>query len=403
MKYIDPNKLYKPVGNQIDIVPNNATYNYGSKIDDLICYIFDKEFFCKCVSIPNVLKKVTHITEMWPKDVFPIFMSMFESTFDHPQTLHMIVNGKHVLFNTNLFMNLKEKVHGIILHEVPFTQVQVYKQQMPTIHFFQNVLVDGKGMIHGMERKNWDEMIKQMQFGDKWKSENLIKQNVLSKFPDFVQTFYIKFFDSIKDENSPVQFMICSENENHLITYFNSVGVFDNQNEKMLLLTQEIIEDEAIEAIVPEKAIIYNLHTEMEQCIICRRVKILLPEYYKDFYARNVVNYIHSVEPLLHPSQRLPWLGRRGMLGHQNEDCLNIIHKEGVPSCIQVWEKPRRFNINRKAVLKFKSSVCKICCNEWHWLLSSIQSDHIVATPTTTETSNTLFYESETFENVSSE
>jgi hypothetical protein len=405
MKYIDPNKLYKPSNNKIDIIPNNVNYDYGSKIDHMVCYIFDKQLFCKCISVPNALEKITHVTEMWPKDVYPMFVSMFESTFDQPQTLHMIVNGTHVLFNTNLFLNLKEKVHGIILHEIPYTQVQVYRRQTPSFHFFQNILMDEKGVIHGMERKNWDDMIKKMRFGDKWMSENLIKQNVLSKFPDFTQTFYSKIFSSIKDENSPVQFMICSENDNHLITYFNSVGVFDNKNEKMLLLTQEIIENETIDAIVPEKAIIYNLHTEMDQCIICRRVQLLLPEYYKDFYARNVVNDIHSVEPLLHPTQRLPWLGRRGMLGHQYEDSLNVITKEGIPNCIQVWEKPQRFNITQRVVKKYKASVCKICCNEWHWLLSKIINENIEATPTTTTTekSNTLFYESETFENVSSE
>jgi hypothetical protein len=410
MKFIDPNKLYKKSGNKIDIIPSNHSYNYGNKIDNMICYIFDKELFCKCISTPKLLTKITHISEMWPKDVFPIFISLLETTFDQPQTLHIIINGIHVLFTTHLLMSLKEKVQGVIMNEIPYSQVELFKQPTPVFHFFQNILIDRHGVIHGMERNNWDNMIKQMHFTDKWKSENLLNQNVLKHFPEDVNEFYIQLFNSIQQGDSAVQFMICSVNDNTLISYFNSVGVFDNGSEKKLLVTQEVIDEEVMTVEIPEKTIIYNLHNVMDQCIVCKRVRLQLSDYYKDYYARNIGKDIHSIEPLLHPSQKLPWLGRRGILGYQHEECQRIIKTDGVHDCIQVWELPQKYNIINHIVKKFKPSVCKICCEEWQWLLLTINKNLNTSSPKTSRSNETMgstnsskYFESENQEIVSPE
>jgi hypothetical protein len=324
------------------------------------------------MSVPRALKRITHISEMFPSDVIPIFIQLFAQTFEQPQTMHIRINGVHVLFTTNLFLDLKEKVCGIVLHEVPFSLVEIYKAPKPKVHFFQNILIDSKGVIQGMERKNWDKMISRMELPTEWYSNNILRTNILSLLPSCAEIFFKDFYGKIQNVDSTVQFMIQTEYNNHSVIIFNSVSVFDESEEKRLLFTQEIAEEDEIEPVLPENAIIYNLNGLMEQCLICRRVRIWLPEYYKDFYSRHVVNYIHSIEPMLHPNNNLPLMGKRGSVGHQHESALSVIKEHGVPNYIKVWEKPKRFNITHRVVREFKPKLCKICHDEWQWLSLSL-------------------------------
>jgi len=368
MKYKDPNHLYKPSNNIVEILPPTKKHNYQHSPNTIICYVYDREYFCKSSSVPSLIQKPTHLKDMLPNEIVPIFNRLFDSTFSKSQQLHLCINGKHVLFSTSLFLDSNGKIYGIIMHECMYSQVELLIIQTPKLHFYQNILFDETGMIYGMERNSWDWMIRNLEISRKWFSQNIIHKNILKVLPAFATECFRQLFDNLHKYEATIQFMVYSEYKEHALTFLNSVGCFQN-NVKMLLLTQEIVEEVEIESINPENMNKYNMNKTLKRCMVCQRVNLTLPIEYKETYKRNIIIYEDTISPLYDNQLNIPVFGKRASIGHQHKNIFE--QKDDQDEFIQVWDRPSKYNIFKEDIQGFDLDFCPICRDEWRFLFSS--------------------------------
>jgi hypothetical protein len=361
-------KYFKISDNNIQIMSNRITFNYGHEIDKLVCYIFDREYFCKSISTVHLIKPI-HLQELFPIEVLPIFVKLFNATIENSQFLHLIVNGKHIYYTTNVYSNEQKRTVGIILHELPFSQVELLSMKKLPKYYYQNILFDKQGVIFGMDKNSWDNMITVLKLPHS-KCDDIIHNDFFIKLPPFTREIFNKLFSHLQRIQNPLQFIIFCQVGDHRITFLNNMSNFQN-NIDMVLLTQEVLDETEIINVKKKQTTIYNLEETLERCLICNRCKILIASEDADTYLKNVIKYEKYILPMYDNNLNLPIFGKRSYNNTQNEGIFDTVDiKE---HRLYVWDKLSLFNITEKD-LSFKFSFCPICRDEWVYYLKSLKS-----------------------------
>lgn len=362
------NKYFKPSDNNIQIMSNRITFNYGHELDKLVCYVFDREYFCKAISDIKLANPI-HLTEIFPAEVLPIFTRLFDATVESTQFLHLIINGKHVYYTTNLYYNEQRRIVGIILHELPFSQVELLTMKKLPKYYYQNILFDKQGIIYGMDKNSWDNMINVFKLPHS-KCDEIIHKDFFANLAPFTRTIFNKLFAQLQRLQQPLQFIIFCQMNDHRITFLNNMSTFQN-NIEMVLLTQEVLDENEIIIVKKKNIVIYNLEDTIERCLICNRCRVKIATEDADAYLRNVIKYEKYIMPIYDNNLNLPIFGKRAYNNTQNQKIFDDIDNNS--HRLFVWDKLSVFNIPQKS-LDFQYTFCPICHDEWIYYLKSIQS-----------------------------
>lgn len=360
------NKFFKSTDNHIQIMSNRMTFNYGHELDKLVCYVFDREYFCKAISDAKLSNPI-HLTDIFPAEVLPIFTKLFDSTIESTQFLHLIINGKHVYYTTNLYYNEQRKIVGIILHELPFSQVELLAMNKLPKYYYQNILFDKEGIIYGMDKNSWDNMINVFKLPHS-KCDEIIHKDFFANLPAFTRVIFNKLFAQIQRIQQPQQFIILCQINDHRITFLNNMSTFQN-NIEMVLLTQEVLDENEITIVKKKNTTIYNLEERMERCLICNRCKIKIATEDANAYLKNVIKYEKYIMPIYDNNLNLPIFGKRAYDNIQNQTIFDDVDNNN--HRLFVWDKLSMFNIPTKTI-EFQLTFCPICHDEWKYYMRSL-------------------------------
>ena len=222
---------YKEEDNILEIDKRLHTYEYEFKLNKISYYIFDKELNCIYISDFD-LKKKKPLKDIFPTDLINFFQSMLTNTLIRNQILHVNLNNNHILFTTNNFMDHLDKIIGVMLYEIPFSQVQLLPL-LHTIDYFHipiNCIVDITGNIVAMEQTNWERFLDEYinianlpnDYMNSWRSDKIIHSNIFSSFTDKeTRIIYYRIFKYlINTESPPFRFCvnyICESIERKLL------------------------------------------------------------------------------------------------------------------------------------------------------------------------------------------
>jgi hypothetical protein len=155
-----PNTPFKKA-NELLIDKRIASYHYNYDMASMCTYMFNRDLTCSYISSLKNFKGVKTISQVFPKDTQSFMYNLLEMTLMKSQMYHVSLNKRHVLFSTHAFYDHNNIIIGIIMHEIPFTNVQNLCDVQDKTEFSSPVhfVIAENGHIHAMETVKWEVLV----------------------------------------------------------------------------------------------------------------------------------------------------------------------------------------------------------------------------------------------------
>lgn len=390
--------LYKKKGNTLQIDQRIKTYDYEFQMDYITSYVFDRDLHCIFCSYTSK-KKTPTLKDVFPADLVDFMEMLVRNSFVKAQMIHVKLNENHVLFSTNQLIDHTNRIMGIIVYEIPFSNVQTISVLSNT-DFKNNqtkIVLDKDGVIFAIEKYNWDKFVLQTckKIPESFKSMwiNRFKaDNILHK-P------YVDLMDS-EDERGimleliqclmyremfPIRFCKFVTIHAHELKIMVTLSRFVNGNTH-ILMTQDVLEDNEMEkkhpdlfqSIFPELVsnAVISQSARMAMCVYCNRIKQKVDASYMETLKKNVAYYHSNIPPIYDDELEVPNFGRRGKSGQQSYKMLTQQNET-----YNVWmnyEEYSHYNMDKRFFMPesnlFKFVVCDLCKDEWNNFFETLNS-----------------------------
>jgi hypothetical protein len=387
-----PKSIYKQKNNILQIDHRLKTYDYDFKMDGLSYYIFDIEFNCIYATDLDLPVKRSY-TNLFPEDIHDFFDTLFRNTLVKSQMVHVQLNGTHLLYNTNPFIDHMNNIIGIMLYEIPFTQVQSLQieKNYEFLHLQIHYIVNFNGDIFAMEKINWDKFLRSHaldleekdrdDFIEKWKSDNILHKNVF----DYMEGNRIKYIykrlykHMVNVESSPIRFCMFCTSPNFERKLLTTLSRFVD-SQVYILTTYERFEEIESAQICEYLAFPHissasnkdiNKINVYELCSFCKRIEVPTSEKEIDPFAKHVVYYNRNIPPVYENEINLPFFGKRGSMGQQSFKILTTNKNKKGNKIFSVWMTMEEWKNSEDRILAIKSkiyikyTVCDLCLDEW--------------------------------------
>jgi hypothetical protein len=388
------NSIYKAKNNILQIDHRLKTYDYEFKMDAISFYIFDIEFNCIYATDFDLPKKKP-FSSIFPEDVSDFFDTLLKNTLVKSQMVHVQLNDSHILFNTNPFIDHLNNTIGVMLYEIPFTQVQTLQTEKiyEFLHLQIHYILSIDGDIFAMEKLNWDKFLKthlldlpeekRDDFFEQWKSDNVLHKNVFN-FMDGERIKYIYkrlYKHMVVVESSPIRFCMFCTSQNYDRKVLTTLSRFVDSKVYVLTTYERFEESELSQTCdyltYPHVCTAKNNNKNIEDinvytiCSFCKRLEVPISEREIDSFAKHVIYYNRNIPPIYENEINLPFFGKRGNMGQQSFKILTSNRTSKGSKMFSVWMSMVEWKksedgvsvIKEKVYIKY--GVCDLCIDEW--------------------------------------
>ena len=381
------NAPYKLKNNILQIDQRIKTYDYEFKMNAICLYVFDMELNCTHSSDLDVTFKKP-LSYIFPEDVCYFFETLLKNTLTKPQMVHVNLNGTHLLYSTNTILDHTNNHIGIMLYQMPFTQVQTL-QTMQKYDFLRkqiNYIVELNGNIFAMEKLNWDLFIKNCsismhendrnEFYDRWKSDNIIHTNLFDMIEnENTRLIYKRLFKHmITNETSPIRFCMYCNTELLERKLLITLSRFTDST-VYVLITSEIVEETEnnqssaylhFEHVT--KAKLSNKYV-CDVCTFCKRIHVPVTEKELEIFKKHIIYYNNNLPPIYDNDINIPFMGKRGNCGQQSFKLLVKDEKSNTNAKVWMnndeWKASTYIKETSNSTIYIKHGICDLCLDEW--------------------------------------
>jgi hypothetical protein len=391
--------LYKPSDNTLEIEQKLRTFDYSLNLERMTCYVFDNEMRCTYTTRAQ-MKQPTPLAAIFPRELYEFLKTLLQNTFTKTQMVHVKLNDAHVLYSTCQLLDHKNTIIGLILYEVPFTNVQslenMIDKDMKGIE--TKYLLDSTGVIFAIEKLNWDKAVlkKSLRFPalfknrwiERFKSDNILHKSFrLLMDAEKERTHHSLLLKHVVENMChPVRFCRFQDTNDTEMLVMTTFSRFVN-SAIYVLVSNEIIEERVLSANNAKwlNAVMDSgrsverddaMSPSCDVCVYCKRMRQAVDEHQLKNYKNNVVYYHEHLPPLYDEELDVPIFGKRGKSGQQS---FRILEKRTNNNfCVWLdfrqWQLFNRVsNIDVAIRQTYNHTVCCLCCSEWDYFLSSLK------------------------------
>jgi len=363
------NSFYKTSGNVVTIDPRLKTFPYSHQLDKMRCYFFDTKMTCNIATDIPLSRLNSKISDIFPKDMFSFFKNIIENTYSKSQTIHAVVNDYHVLYTSELYVDHKDRILGVIIYEVPFSKVEVFNNETIISQQHASVIIDDNGVVVGIQKNHWDAFMKQIGWNHA-KSDAIHLKYVKDMFDPFGFHVFQSLYSTITEGKEKTMTLLnCTERDNRQLTFLSNFSPFV-MDKVYLLVTIELVDDIEVESIENETIQQQNdINKYIFICSCCNRVLTSVDDSVMDTHKSNVIHYKSIIHPMNDKTYNLPQMGKRGLLGQQSPECL----EKNTDGLYDIWikkKKEKHYSTGNE-----KSTICNICRDEWKYIINLISQE----------------------------
>lgn len=362
-----PFTVYKTSCNKLYIDQRISSYDFELQKDKLEVYIFNIEHMT-CFYMSNMkMRQPCLMQEIFPEDLLGFFETLLKNSLQKPQTVHVKLNDKHVLFTTQNINDPRNKIIGIIIYEIPFSNVQSLRTQRHDE--FQkhivNIIMDKNGVLFAMEKHSWDTFVSRMAIKDsqRYKSNMMLHTSLVNHIPcEFLRNVLLALFNHIleNDDIPPMRFSWYCDDELIQRKMTSTFSKVVNQ-EPYVLLNTEVIGEETFEIPVDYLAYEYKKNG-FPVCLFCKRIKLYITDDEYGQFKHLILNYNKSLPPLYDEETCLPFFGKRSKNNIQSYKSFSS-KPMYVWAGDNMWQSRQKLYSNHPKCIFY--TMCEICHDEW--------------------------------------
>ena len=312
-------KFYKPNNNILTVDGRIESYEFEVDTKQMCTYTFDNDNHCIFISIMGKLTEKKNVEDIFPEDLNDFIFDLIRITkIEINKKIHVVLNEHHILYSCSILQNLTSKHIGVIICELPFTNVQsMTKNILQPANLHIAYIVDSKGDLFGLEKNS-----KEVPFLNSIENKR-IDESIKSNIYDLIQseilkTIFRKLFehlDMITSED--IMFGIFSENESfeqkNQIT-ISKVKILDKNDvnsSSIFLINSEIKSQKKLDYThnASLKTDFIPGYETYKVCTFCK--KINTPMTITPVAERNIVPYEDIIAPIFDNVNNIPLFGRR--------------------------------------------------------------------------------------------
>ncbi len=394
----------KPNGNALQIDTRLTNYDYDVSIENIDTFMFNTDLQCSYVSSfvrshrgsrqsrSSDAHSALTLTVLFPADLVEFFRSFLKSALKKPQTIHVVINDHHILYSSHTYTSHMDDIIGIIMHEIPFTNVQqlVPNRRADVMLIQVHYIVSADGEIFAMETVNWNKLLvnfiennthliedKQV-YQQNLNSDAILHKNIFDIIHSSkIQNVYRTLFNHVMTNNAaPLRFCwYCNTNTTIMKTLTTVSKLLDSK--PFAMITSEVTEKCAQTDEQPAFEYLSYPHffpyvpkppeesNALTVCYFCQRILCAdLSKVEEDQARRNTINSA-IVRPLFDDQLNVPVVGQRGRNGHQS---LRIIDN-ATKSVNHCWMTNKEWCTNKnRCNMKIPyviHDICELCVDEW--------------------------------------
>jgi hypothetical protein len=392
--------IYRPFmkarDNVLKIDHRLEQYEYDMNTNEMNIYVFDKRMTCFVQSTSNHVQKL-HLEQLFPTDLVEFFRTLLENSWKHSQMIHVVLNNKHILYSSLELKGENNEPIGIMLHEIPFSQVQSFASNSSLTGLQVSYVIDKDGVIFAMEKISWDVALRDIissvanqneinMLWSKYNSDAVLHQNIYEYIECAeVRTIIDCLINYVMNvECMPLRFCWYFDSDVTERKMLMSLSRFIDQSSYLLVSSTIIREFRSDypheylsfpnESEKPSEEYEYeteSVRTETESevlnvCSFCKRLQVHVFGTEIEKYKNDFTYYNLYVAPLYDSEKNIPAFGKLGKQGYQSFKAL----ANPVNGAFEIWSSPKLWKSTFKQLYSSKKlyiryTMCTLCKDEW--------------------------------------
>ena len=375
--------FYKTKENSLYIDKRLKTYDYEIKTTNAHVYLFALDHTCM-YSSRFEMKKPKHLEVVFPADLTGFIKTLIDSTKSksHIQ-IHVKLNDVHVLFSACQCLDNRNEVVGIMIHEVPFSNVQNMNISDAEVFNLQGkLMLDERLNIVAVESYGWKKWVTELltytheserdTVMEKYDIDNLIGRpyGILLESPIEYNFHSVMLAHVASDpSHTPLRYCVFKNTKRSELTIMYTISCFRTEKDTCLLITNEVIESNDIESDRILMKSCDNIDNDQcfYKCTYCDRICSIVSEAEVKNIKQDIMYYHLTIPPLFHYEMDVPCFGKRGRSGQHSCKML-ITNDDGTFSLwlpFEKWKKNADDKVRIESV-RFCKTMCVLCRDEWN-------------------------------------